>query len=299
MSLLPIFFYGCAGIEVVQTNPVREQTSQVDSQSAQPDFRTVETLHFILQGQDEIKLRKTGNLCEEIYKKIMFDTNLFSFKPRQNYLLVIYRDQMEYHLKTGYPLWSGGGTVTKLLGQTLSEDQRDVARTSIYTSEDVTSHALLAHEIAHLIFNEFMDFKTGKDADAVRWVNEGLATYEELEGYKKVEREEFLKVTAPLLKQNPIPLRDSMKFKPLKEEVKVLGNYFFRDNSIAFTNIDLWYWQARNVIKFLIEKQGQYNFYLLLNALKQGKDFISALNDAYPGKWASLEGLETEWRQSF
>lgn len=263
-------------------------------QSVQSTFQSYESLHFIVRGRNNLPLSKIANGCEEIYTKIMFDTNLLSFKPKENYLISIFRDKLEYQMETGYPSWSGGGAVTQLLGPSEKEIK---SKTAIYTWETMAAPPLLAHEITHLVFNEFMDFSSVEDMDAVRWLNEGLATYEELGWYPEQERKEFLQVTKVLLRQNALPLNQAIQFKPFHEKVQWMGSYFFMGQTYLFSNIDLWYWEVRSVTEFLIEKEGQYPFFQFLDSLRRNKDLTLALSDAYPGKWKDLATLEDEWKR--
>lgn len=257
-----------------------------------------ESLHFMLKGHDLARLIDVSKIAEEIYAKIMFDTSLLSFKPRESYTIAIYRNRYEYISETGYPAWSGGGAVTKPLGQILPSEKETVARTSIFTFEDALSFELLAHEISHLVFNEFMVSDTVEEHGNLLWLNEGFATYEEYEMRKKDERDEFLTSINSSLKNNLMPIATFMDFRPLNEKPKWLGVYYFKGKKIPYTNIDLWYWQSRSLIEFLVEKGGRYNFFLLLNAFKQKKGILQSLNEAYPTRWRSLEELDNEWRQS-
>lgn len=262
-------------------------------------LQSYESLHFILRGRDYQTISKIANLCETIYSKIMFDTNLFSFKPKQNYLIVIYGDQKDYAMETGYPPWSGGGTITIPVGKILPSEKEQKARTAIFTFEENATPPTIAHEIAHLIFNEFMAYQTDEEMQASRWLNEGLATFEELEAYEKSEQENSLSLTEPLLKRNMSSLETVVRFNPFAEKVNLLGTYHYKGQSYFYSNIDVWYWQVRSVTKYLIEREGQYSFFQLLNALKRNKELSSALAEAYPGKWRSLTELESEWRESF
>lgn len=294
--LLSLFLAGCAGLE---TDPgYRPGLLAERSSGSKASLQSYESLHFIIRGRDYSRIIAVSELCERIYRKIMFDTNLLSFKPKENYNIVIYRTRQEYHIETGYPYWSGGGTVTELLGKVLPQERETKARTSIVTFEEAASPSLLAHEISHLVFNEFMDFMTPYDADRVRWLNEGLATYEEMEFYRPGEREEVLRATRPNVRLNAPSLDQAIAFHPFNTEVVELGNYVINGRRLPFTNIDLWYWQVRSIVGFLIEGQGEFKFYFLINALKRGMTVTDAIAEAFPGKWRNLSDLENEWRQS-
>jgi len=175
------------------------------------------------------------------------------------------------------------------LGQLLPEEKEIRARTSIYTFEPVATLPLFAHEITHLVFNEFMEFYNPDEAEKLRWLNEGLATYEELQFYSDTEGQEMRRLTRPLVRQNAYPLKTAFEFKPFRERVVSLGSYVLAGRTHYFSNIDIWYWQARELAAFLIESKGRYNFYVLMNALKQKKSIDAAIQEAYPGDGGTWE----------
>ena len=275
------------------------QEPYTQSKSAQPSLlQTYESLHFIVRGKNYEKLKNIAKISEDLYEKIMMDTNLFSFRPKEHYLITVYENPEEYYLNTGYPVWSGGGTVTLPLTQIQPLEKEIKSRTAIFTFEAMATSWLLAHEICHLIFNEFMEFDTQGESNKTRWLNEGLAVFEELEVYLNFEREAFLQMTLPLIKQNDLSLRTLLEFEPFQAKVISLGSFFYNGRTSSYTNIDLWYWGARSLVDFLIKTGGRYNFFLLLRALKQKKEFGAALNEAYPARWRDLPELESEWKRS-
>lgn len=295
MSLL---LAGCGKLEVIPPSPQKSGSGRNLPSSVRENYQTYESLHFRLQGKNFLKLKELAKIAEEIYSKVMFDTNLLTFKPKQSYLLVIYANPNDYFMETGNPPWSGGATLTELAARLLPTERQEKARTSIFLYEQVLSIPLLAHEIAHLIFNEFISLSSLEEADFFRWLNEGLATYEEFSWREPSEREEFLQAIQPFLKQFAMPFETMTSFTPFQTTLRAMGSYFYKGERIVFTNIDLWYWQVRSMVEFLIEKQGQYGFFQFLNSLKQKKDLAAALADAYGANWRTLKDLENEWRQS-
>ncbi|OGR80422.1 MAG: hypothetical protein A3I11_00085 [Elusimicrobia bacterium RIFCSPLOWO2_02_FULL_39_32] len=297
-SFLLICLPGCALHleEAVRGEESQPKMATKEAVQTQTSFQNYESLHFKIRGTHYEKMVLTANLCEELYGKIMFDTNLLSFKPRENYLLTIYPTREEYHLKTGYPEWSGGVTITQNLGQILPEEKEQRQRIAIATFEEMAQAPLLAHELSHLIFNEFMGFTRPEDLKTVLWVNEGFASYEELAAYEKEEKEEYLKIITLQLKQNLTSMEQIIETIPMQEKLQWIGVYDYKGKTFVYSNIDLWYWQVRSIVSFLIEKGGNYNFFLFLNSLRGNKDLNKALADAYPGKWKSQAELELEWK---
>ena len=296
MILSAMLMSGCASFPgQYENSPAAQETKSLDIDK---EYKSYQSLHFAFQGRNYDELKSAADFSEDIYRKIMFDTNLLSFKPSENYKIIIYANQQEYRRATGYPEWSGGGTVTELLGKILPSERETKARTSIYTFEDIVSAPLFAHEISHLIFDEFMAFRYASDSDSVLWVNEGLATFEEFEARDASSRDEFVGVINYVLQNNAMPLEKFAGFVPLKETPYQLGTYIYRGRIYVYTNIDVWYWQARSITEFLIKKQGQYNFFVFLNSLKSGNNLLNAVQQAYPGKWRGLDDLEMEWKNS-
>lgn len=293
LILAPFFISGCAYLDQVPG----EESAAPASDLALSGFKKQESLHFIVYAYDSATAAKAADIAEDVYKKIMFDANLMSFKPRDNYRITIYRDQEEYTAKTGYPRWSGGGTVTVPVGQILPTERDVRARSSIVAFETYLTRSLLAHEISHLVFNEFMSYATTEEAAQTVWLNEGLATYEEFEAYDTSVRSSFSTLSRSLLRSHAVSLEEAVKFRPIYAIPQVLGSFTLGGTRQNFTTIDVWYWQVRTLTEFLIQKQGQYNFYLFLDSLKRKRDVVAALGEAYPGRWRNLSDLEVEWRQ--
>lgn len=293
------FLCGCSSITVYPGDSAGElshKESGAREGLSGRKMQRVESLHFVVRGYNFSKIAEIARTCEDIYQKVMFDTNLLSFKPKENYSVTVYSTREEFHQITGFPSWSGGGARTKLLGNLRSEERDLRALTSIVTHEEALTTPLLAHEITHLVFNEFMEFYTAEDADRCRWLNEGLASYEELEANPPATRDEFLGVVEPLLREHALPVGEVLDFNPFRQPLVTLGTYFFQGRRFLFTNVDVWYWQCRSLTEFLIEKHGRYNFYLFMNALKVRKDVFVALQEGYPGRWRNLTDLENEWK---
>lgn len=304
VGMAMLFFAGCAGWEVYPSGTagngrgVVGNDHDVIGNGRDHSLQSYQTLHFIVMAPTLSKAEQTAQISEKTYEKIMFDANLLSFKPKENYPIVIYRDGLEYQQKTGFPRWSGGGTSTQLLGRVLPAEREIRALTSIQTFIEIITPSLLAHEISHLIFNEHMEFFTAEDAERVRWLNEGFAMVQEMEAWDSPERDEYVKLTRSLILSDPMPLANLTSFNPFRDPQINLGSYIWRGRSILYTNIDLWYWQSRELTSYLIQTQGPYNFYLLLEALKGRKPLEQAISEAYPGKWRGLSELEAAWKQT-
>lgn len=292
MGMTMLFFAGCAGWEVDPGG------TGLGGNDRDRSLQTYQSLHFTVMAPSMSRSEQVAQLSEKIYSKVMFDANLLSFKSKENYPIVIYRDSLEYQQKTGFPSWSGGGTSTQLLGRALPAEREIRALTSIQTFEEILTPAVLAHEITHLIFNEYMEFFTAEDAERVRWLNEGFAMVQEMEAWDYPERDEYARLTRSLVLNDLLPLSKLTSFNPFRDPQINLGSYIWRGRSVLYSNIDIWYWQSRELTGYLIQTQGPYNFYLLLEALKGRKPLEQVISEAYPGKWRGLSDLEAAWKQS-
>ncbi len=210
---------------------------------------------------------------------------------------MVYKTKEEYQQRTGNPAWSAGGASIKPVGQILPGDRGIVARTSITTFEPELTAPVIAHEVTHLVYNEFMAFRSVPDAARHQWLDEGLATYEEMGYYGETLYADLVQISRAIVKKEAYPLEDLVGTHPNQMVVYNVGRFNFMNRVQDYTNVDLWYWNVQFLVQFLIQREGQYAFYAFMNALKNDKVLIEALQEAYPGKWRSLRELESEWRQ--
>jgi hypothetical protein len=225
-----------------------------------------QTLHFQATGYGINETQRAADQAEGCYNRIMIDTNLFSFQPNGQYHIVIYGSPDEYHRKTGQPSWSGGVTVGN----------------SIYTFAGPTQDLTVAHEMTHLIFYEFMG--SGRVTSDNRWVNEGLAVYEEaktaqLEGY----RGDLFASVRESLRVQPIPMDQMIKLIPATERERT---------------VNLWYAEAEGLIHFMIDRGGRIGFSQFLTALRDGRSFDDAIAPSFTGVWRGLDDFALSWQKS-
>lgn len=200
-------------------------------------------------------------MAEKIYSRIMDATALYSFKPRENYRLVIYKDKDEFTRKTGQPEWSGGLNTGR----------------EIFSYEQPGLAMVLAHETTHLIFSEYLEGQV----KSLRWLNEGLAQNIEI-------------LFHPIA--TPDSMRDEWRSEIRKtklmslEEIMAMNPYRASESRVA-----LWYKTSASLTGYLLERGGTFNFSLFLKSLKMGRGLNEALTSAYPGKFKSWEGLYSAW----
>ena len=200
--------------------------------------------------------------------------------------IYIYPDHKTFIAATNQPEWSQG--------------------MADYTNKHIVSFAwsqgffdsLLPHEMAHLIFRDFVGFK----GEVPLWLDEGVAQWEEESkraAVKKIARQLFDA-------DNLLSLNDMMKLdvRNVKESDRVYirstrtkqgdkGVLFLSGNNI----VNVYYVQAVSLTGFLIEKYGSYSFADFCRQLRDGKGIEEALRFAYPTHIRGLDELEIEWRK--
>lgn len=255
----------CVPIDEVDTGmpppsqtPIRadgQPFADLDAGAAQLD-----SLHFTIRAYGQDSARLVGDGAEQSYQRVMLDTNLYSFQPRTLYKIVVYGSQEEYLRKTLQPAWSGGCSVGR----------------SIYTFSGPAMQQTIAHEMTHLIWYEFMG-RTDMDS---RWVNEGLAVYEQI---KAAGNRDPFTMQRGTLRVTPLTMDQLIHLVPATE----------RDQTVA-----LWYAESEDLVRFLMERGGRMGFSQFLSALKDGRTWDDAVGSAFVGQWRNMNEAYVAWQGS-
>lgn len=228
-------------------------------QGLDPGGKEQQSLHFLVYAYGHENVNAYSLLAEQNYQRIMHDTGLYSFVPRESYRIVVYADQEEFLKKTGQPQWSGGIACGNAI--------------LIFDWEHV--EPIMAHEMTHVIFNEFM----GRHIEGLTWINEGLAVYEEIMA-SPFQRREIYAEAAKTLKEKYIPFSQMAVLVPATEEKRLVNS---------------WYMQVGSIVQFMIEHGGRLGFSIFLNHLRKGLSVDSAIEEAFPGLWEDMQSLEKSW----
>lgn len=220
-----------------------------------PGASQLESLHFKIMAYGGAASQRVADTAEAAYTRIMTDTGLYSFKPRGLYQLVVYANQDEYRRKTGQPDWSAGLSVGN----------------AIYTFDGPHLGAVLSHEMTHLIWFEYM----GRVRLEQRWINEGLAVYEESRSGQAGR--------GSGLRAQPMSLDFMMRLVPATE----------KDHTVS-----AWYAQAESMVRFMIERGGRMPFSTFLAALRDDKTLDRAIGEAFTGNWRNWSDFEAAWLRS-
>ncbi|HBL15790.1 MAG: hypothetical protein A2X36_06315 [Elusimicrobia bacterium GWA2_69_24] len=210
---------------------------------------------FLVKACGVERAQAVSRMAEQDYQRIIADAGLWHFRPGGLYPIVVYRDADEYLRKTGAPPWSGGIAVGN----------------AIYTYEGPGLARTLAHEITHLLFHEYMGGR-----NSLRWFNEGLAVYEEMqaaESAQKPELEEWLAASH----KRPMPLAELAAYSPGDSRTRA------------------WYGQSASVVRYLVETGGRSGVEKFLQAAKGGANLDQAVAAGFPALCDSLAALEKHW----
>lgn len=211
--------------------------------------------HFTIYSTNEPSLKDLTQQVEKIYGTVISDTNLYNFNPPERFLIYIYPDAQSYKENTKQPEWSGGFAANR----------------KIYTFEGKQLLYILPHEITHLIFNDFMG---GKAIKVSKWLNEGLAMYEET-------------------KNSDIKIK-----KPLFDKTKrlTLSEFLAYDFETApAEKVNIWYSQAESLLGFLLTKYSKEKFYNFLTKLRETENTDEALFWGYQSELKNMSDLEAAW----
>ena len=261
LSALALALGGCVPLdEAALPKAAVSQALEAPYTGLDPGYKTSESLHFIVKAYSSETAAHYGALCEENYQRIMRDLGIYSFVPSKPYNIVIYRDAPEFHLKTLQPDWSGGIT----------------RGNAILVYESNSSAGILAHEMTHLVFNEFMGLSAPVE---VRWLNEGLAVYEQTRADYRARAFYDEKISRDI-SLNPIPLSQLMNLVPQGQKDAV---------------VERWYAEAGSLAAFMLRQGGSLSFSYFLGRIKDGSSLDAAVGASFGALWKDMKDVERTW----
>lgn len=199
--------------------------------------------------------------------------------------IYIYPERDSYLKATGQPDWSEG-----------MADYRSKEIASYAQSEEFLE-SILPHEMAHLIFRDFVGFK----GEISLWLDEGVAQWEE-----KARREKIKTMAKQYFdKDMLLPIRDIIKMdlsriKDKELVIRVIRTKKDTKGILVLSGDDLvtaFYLQSASLVGFLIEKYGSESFADFCRQLRDGKTLDEALKFAYPTHIRSADELGNKWRE--
>ncbi len=228
------------------------------------DWKEYRSTHFYVYSKDvpEEFIQSVEEAAERYYVEI---TQNLGFTRYENWSydkrakIYIYKDQEDYIDSAQQAGWSHGA----------ADAENKVIRT--FPSAHGFFDSTLPHELGHIIFGEFIDFRP-----VPVWFNEGVAMYQE-----KAKRWGAHKHVKKTMTEN--------KFIPLSE----LSRMFLGRNSNKEL-VELYYAEAASIVYYMIAELGQYRFVNLCRKIKDGQTFEQALTSTYT-RFRSLEDLNRAW----
>jgi len=232
------------------------------------EWQEIKSEHFIVFFQEDQDFAKDVSRQSEIYyKRIASElgyqrySGFWTWDHRVK--IIIYPDRKAFLKATGQPSWSEG--VAKYV-------EKEIAS---YAWSDGFLKMLLPHEMAHLIFRDYVGFK----GEVPLWLDEGVAQW--MEPHKR----EMIKTvigrlaeTGKLLSLNQMMTLDVRK-----------------SNDPDF--VQIYYVQAVSLVGFLITKYSASRFTNFCRQLRDGKTIEDSLRFAYPISIRSIEELEEKWKK--
>jgi len=247
--------------------------------------------HFIIKfTQDEKFAKGVLDRAEQYYRSIASDigyprySEFWTWDKRAK--IYIYPDKASFLKATGQPGWSEG--------------------MADYGNKQIISYAwsrgfedsLLPHEMAHLIFRDFVGFR----GEIPLWLDEGVAQWAEVgkRAYiKDMSRQLYIEDALLSLKDM---MRLDIRRITAEDRVYIRGNRTKEDDpGVLFLSgeslINTYYLQSVSLVGFLIERYGSERFARFCRELRDGKSMDEALSYTYPDSMRSLAELEKNWRQ--
>ncbi len=241
----------------------------------------------IIEAEDFSKdvLRKSEVYYERIAEDLGYQRTSGFWTWDKRVKIYLYPDHDEFVKFSNHPVWAGGAA-----------DYNTKTIMSYFGSKDFAD-TILPHEIAHLIFRDFVGFK----GVVPLWLDEGVAQWTEekkRQRVKKLAKEMFF--NNGLLTMNDMmkfPINDitnmeSVYIRPTRARTGEAGVLFMTGNNL----IAAYYVEAVSLVGFLIEKFGKTEFTNFCRALRDGKSVEEALIVVYSPYIRNLTDFENQWR---
>lgn len=246
--------------------------------------------HFIVFfiGEDKFAGEVLDN-AEVYYKRIAFKlgydrySDFWTWDKRVK--IYIYRDHNAYLKFSGQPDWSHG--------------------MADYTNKQILSYiwgknfieSLLPHEIAHLVFRDFVGFK----GEVPLWLDEGVAQWAEKENKEKIKLMERRYYKEGMFFTLEDMMRLNINLLSKKGGVHIRATLTRSgDPGILFLStknlITTYYMEAVSLVNFMINRYGTKRFTDFCRELRDGKNINEALKSTYSVNVSNIKQLETEWR---
>ncbi|MDD5594761.1 MAG: peptidase MA family metallohydrolase [Candidatus Omnitrophica bacterium] len=218
--------------------------------------------HFIVYFQSASPgyVDELTNKAEEYYNSIVTELGFTRFDDFWTWdkrcKIYLYPSAKEYQHATGRPSWSGGSA-------NIVERRID---TFLYEKDFMQT--VLPHEMGHLIFREFVGYRTSLPL----WLDEGIASFQE-----QSSRDERIITVQGLVA--------SGLFIPLDRLTMIEANNLMMPN--------VFYGESVSIIDFLLKKYGRDKFVDFCRELRDSKEWKMSLGKVYGFK--DIDDMNSEW----
>ena len=246
--------------------------------------------HFIVYFTGEESFaRDVLNSAEKYYSRIAGELGYARYQDfwtwEKRCKIYVYPDHDSFLKSTGGAEWSHG--MAEYSTKTIYS----------YAWHEGFPESLLPHEIAHLIFRDFIGFK----GEVPLWLDEGVAQWEE-----EAKRPQMKAMVKELYEgEGFLLINDMMKLDIRrlkgKEGVHVRAA-LTKDGSpgVVFLSSDnlvnTYYLQSVSMVGFLIEKFGGESFTAFCRELRDGESLEQALKSAYT-TITTIRDFEKRWKE--
>ncbi len=245
--------------------------------------------HFIVNFTDDKQFAQDVLARSEVYYDKIADSlgyprysDFWTWNKRVD--IFIYPDHTSYLQATGQMEWTDGKADYKH------------KQISIYAGNPKFLETILPHEIAHLIFRDFIGFK----GDVPLWLDEGVATSAQEETLADIKKR-----VKELYNRSALMTLDDLMTVDFKTSSKssTFHRILMKDNSKGFLLLEpsnfiaVFYAQATSLVSFLKEQYGTDRFTDFCRELRDGKNVDEALKKAYPEECPGVKELEKKWRE--
>ena len=234
---------------------------------------TVETDNFSLLGElPEEKLEEWGSLLEERRREIADQLSFYYLGNWEKRCQVRFTaSPKEFTVKSGAPGWAKGWSRVEYKKK---KEGVEIKGRMIWVRSDFPGsemEPLFSHEIAHLLYREFLEFPEGVPL----WLDEGVAVWAEARNRPQYERT----IRMAIEKEAFYPLTD---FFNLREYPK---------------DKTLFYAQASSIIQFLVSEYGAHEFQRFSRLIRDGVSMSESMEKVYQANVAEPEEFETRWKE--
>lgn len=238
----------------------------VSAQAQEDGWNAVRGKHFLVYyREDKAMAEDTALRAEEYYVTVARDLGFRrydSFWLWENRVKIfLYGSRSEFVKATQAPEWASG-----------KADYVNREISGFSGSRDFLK-SLLPHEIAHLVFRDFLGFRT----EAPLWLEEGVAMW-----FETGRRED--------VRQFVLKLREEEELFPL-ESLTGMSVASLNDGRRALA----FYAQASSIVGFMISRLGSDAFRKFCGEIRDGKSVDDALRFTYSGTADSIVRLERLW----